>query len=69
MTPETTLIFTIGGLVKFIAILSTLIAIPVALLLKRSGRNPAWALLCYIPALGIIGLWVLALTGRKAAAA
>ena len=39
----------------------TLVAIPSAILLKRGGHNPLWALLCYFPILAIIGLWVLAL--------
>jgi hypothetical protein len=43
----------------------SLFAIPAALLLKRLGRHPAWALLTYFPPLAIIGLWVLALSGPK----
>ena len=42
-----------------------LFAIPTGMLLKRSGRNPLWALLCFVPALALIGLWVLALCGGK----
>ena len=42
-----------------------LFAIPSGILLKRSGRNPLWALLCFVPALALIGLWALALTGPK----
>lgn len=39
----------------------TLFAIPAGLVLKRLGRNPAWAVLCYVPVLAMIGLWVMAL--------
>ena len=42
-----------------------LFAIPSGILLKRSGRNPLWAVLCFVPALALIGLWVLALGGSK----
>ena len=42
-----------------------LFAIPTGMLLKRSGRSPLWALLCFVPALALIGLWVLALCGPK----
>ena len=42
-----------------------LFAIPTGMLLKRSGRNPLWALLCFVPALALVGLWVLALCGAK----
>lgn len=38
----------------------SLFAIPAALILKRLGKSPAWAILCYIPVLAILGLWVLA---------
>jgi hypothetical protein len=40
----------------------SLFAIPAALILKKLGRNPAWALLAYFTPLAIIGIWVLALT-------
>lgn len=47
----------------------SLFAIPAALVLKKMGRNPAWALLCYVPVLAMIGLWVMALSpGSKAEA-
>ena len=45
-------------LTLFVAL--SLFAIPAALVLKRMGRNPAWALLCYVPALAMVGLWVMA---------
>ena len=38
----------------------SLVAIPSAIILKRLGHHPAWALLCYVPALALVGLWVLA---------
>lgn len=54
---QTTSLILIGVLVLF--------AIPTGVLLKRSGRNPAWALLCLIPVLALIGLWVLAFAGGE----
>jgi hypothetical protein len=44
----------------------SLFAIPSAVILKRLGRHPAWALLCYVPVLALVGLWLLAfLPGSK----
>ena len=40
----------------------SLFAIPAGLILRKLGRNPAWALLTYFSPLAIIGIWVLALT-------
>ncbi len=51
-----------------IFVLFTLVAIPSGMLLKRSGRNPLWAILVYVPVLAVIGLWVLALRGPNNAA-
>ena len=47
----------------------SLVAIPSAVILKRLGQHPAWALLCYVPAFALIGLWVLAFAGRGRSAA
>ena len=44
----------------FLFVALSLFAIPSALILKKLGRNPAWALLCFVPALAMIGLWVMA---------
>ena len=51
-----------------VVLVMTLFAIPSAMLLKRTGHNPYWALLAYMPALALIGLWVLALRGARASA-
>jgi hypothetical protein len=40
----------------------SLFAIPAAIILKKIGRNPAWALLTYFSPLAILGIWVLALS-------
>ena len=45
-------------LILFVAL--SLFAIPSALILKKLGRNPAWALLCFVPVLAVLGIWVLA---------
>jgi hypothetical protein len=45
--------------------LALLFAIPSGILLKRAGRNPLWAVLWFVPALALIGLWALALMGPK----
>ena len=34
------------------------IPLPAARILRRAGRSPGWALLCFIPILAWIGLWV-----------
>ena len=51
-----------------IFVLFTLVAIPSGILLKRSGHNPLWAILVYVPVLAVIGLWVLALKAPKSTA-
>jgi hypothetical protein len=45
--------------------LALLFAIPSGILLKRAGRNPFWAVLWFVPALALVGLWALALMGPK----
>jgi hypothetical protein len=47
----------------------SLFAIPAGLVLKKMGRNPAWGLLCYVPVLALIGLWMLALGGGSKSSA
>ena len=39
-----------------------LFAIPAAMVLKRTGHSPWWALLCFIPIAALLGLWVMAFT-------
>ena len=41
-------------------VLCTLVAIPGAAILRRLGYNRAWALLCYVPILALVGIWALA---------
>ena len=60
--PEMPVVTQSQMLILFVAL--SLFAIPAALLLKKIGRHPGWALLCYVPLLAIVGLWVLALTQR-----
>jgi hypothetical protein len=45
----------------------TVIAYPVGLVLKRLGFSPLWAGLVFVPVVNIVGLWVVALSGDKAA--
>ena len=35
-------------------------AIPVGLSMKRLGFSPWWALVCFVPIVAIVALWVLA---------
>lgn len=39
-----------------------LFAIPAAMVLKRTGHSPWWALLCFVPVAALLGLWVMAFT-------
>jgi hypothetical protein len=39
-----------------------LFAVPAAIVLKRTGHSPWWALLCFIPVAALLGLWVMAFT-------
>ena len=43
-----------------IAIAELLLAIPLGFILKRVGFNPLWALLAFVPAVGVPALWLLA---------
>jgi hypothetical protein len=40
-----------------------LLAIPIGFILKRLGFNPLWALLAFVPAVGVPALWLLAFIG------
>ena len=46
------------------ALIST--PLPVARILRRAGRSPAWAFFCFMPVLGWIGLWVFSFTNWPA---
>jgi hypothetical protein len=56
MTPELMHLFIIC------AIIEMLVAIPGGVVLKRIGYSPWWALLCFIPILALLSLWLLAFT-------
>jgi hypothetical protein len=56
-------------LLLYLFVFSSLFAIPAGMVLKRMGYSPAWALLCYFPLLAMAGLWVLALSPRRAGGA
>jgi hypothetical protein len=43
------------------------VAYPLGLVLKRLGFSPLWAALAFVPIVNIVGLWVVALSGGKAA--
>ena len=36
------------------------VAIPVGKILKRTGHNPGWSLLCFLPVVNFAVLWVFA---------
>jgi hypothetical protein len=46
----------------FMTVGEVLFAIPAALILRRTGHSPWWALLCFIPVAALVGLWVMAFT-------
>ncbi|HTI86516.1 MAG TPA: hypothetical protein VL966_07925 [Alphaproteobacteria bacterium] len=46
--------------VLFLLLMAAAIVVPIARILRRLGRHPAWALLVLFPPAGLIGLWVLA---------
>lgn len=50
---------TMQQLMTFTIIVELLLAVPLGFILKRLGFNPLWALLSFIPALGIPALWLL----------
>jgi hypothetical protein len=52
--------FNMQQLMTFIAIAELLLAIPLGIFLKRIGFNPLWALLAFVPAIGVPALWLLA---------
>jgi hypothetical protein len=47
-------------LMTAIAIAEVLLAIPMGFILKRLGFNPLWAVLSFVPAIGVPALWLLA---------
>lgn len=42
------------------SIIELLFAIPAGMILKRIGLSSWWALLCFIPVVALLGLWMLA---------
>lgn len=43
-----------------VLIVLAILGIPVAVILKRTGHSPAWALLGLLPGISLIGLWIFA---------
>jgi hypothetical protein len=41
-------------------IIELLFAIPAGTILKRIGLSPWWALLCFVPVVALLALWMLA---------
>ena len=52
--------FNMQQLMTFVAIAELVLAIPLGFILKRLGFNPLWALLSFVPAVGVPALWLLA---------
>jgi hypothetical protein len=52
--------FPMQQLMTAVAIAELLLAIPAGFILKRLGFSPLWAVLAFVPALGVPALWVLA---------
>lgn len=52
--------FHMQQLMTAIAIAEVLLAIPMGFILKRLGFNPLWAVLSFVPAIGVPALWLLA---------
>lgn len=50
--------------VMMIALLA-LILYPVGLILRRLGYSPLWAALAFLPVVNLIGLWIVALGGKR----
>ena len=57
------------SMIVILTIVEALFAIPGAIVLKRTGHSPWWALLCFIPIAALLGLWVLAFTSWPARSA
>jgi len=55
--------FHMQQLMTAIAIAELLLAIPIGFILKRLGFNPLWAVLTFVPAVGVPALWLLAFIG------
>lgn len=55
--------FPMQQLMTAIAVAELLLAIPIGFILKRLGFNPLWALLTFVPAVGVPALWLLAFIG------
>lgn len=50
--------------VMMVALLA-LIIYPVGLILRRLGYSPLWAALAFVPVVNLIGLWIVALDGKR----
>ncbi len=47
------------------ALVVAVIAYPLGIILKRLGHSPLWVVLAFVPILNIVGLWLVAFTGRE----
>ena len=47
-------------LIVICTIIELLVAIPAGMILKRIGFSAWWALLCFVPAVTLFSLWLLA---------
>ncbi len=54
------------SMLVILTVTEALFAIPGAMVLKRTGHSPWWALLCFVPVAALLGLWVLAFTSWTA---
>ncbi len=52
--------YTMQQLIEICAVIELLFAIPAGMILKRLGFSSWWALMCFVPVLALIGLWLLA---------
>lgn len=57
---QQTVTYTMQQVLTFTTIAELLLAIPLALIIKRAGFNPLWALLAFFPLVGMPALWLLA---------
>ena len=47
-------------LIMICSIIELLFAIPAGMILKRMGFSSWWALLCFVPVVALLALWLLA---------
>jgi hypothetical protein len=48
------------SLLVFFALIALVFVLPAAKILRRTGHNPAWCLVLFIPEVAYIGLWIFA---------